>query len=389
MIGFILRTFGCVEGKGDKEIVHRDKCATFASGTGIVLNLILFAAKLAVGLLAASVAVVSDAFNNAADAGSSLVALIGFKMAAKAGDKEHPLGHGRMEYVSAFIVDMLIILVGAELLKSSIETIVSPQLPAASLLTFAFLCASILVKTWLFVFYRTVGKKIHSVSLVGAAIDSISDVAATALVLASALCGKYFGWQIDGIAGLLVAIFILFSGLKAAKETIDLLLGAPPDKKFIADVYSFATRYPEIYGIHDVIVHDYGPGRRIVSFHAEVSADDDINAAHEAIDKMEEDMHDAFGCLVTVHMDPVFVKDERVNELKSFASSIVNQTDPSFTLHDFRVTLGEHRKNLIFDLCVPIDSKRSLDEAKKAVADEIHKQRPDCYAVIKAEHPFV
>lgn len=389
MIGAILRAFGCIEGKGDAEIIHRDKCATFASGTGIFLNLILFAAKLAAGLLAASVAVISDAFNNAADAGSSLVALIGFKMAAKAGDKEHPLGHGRMEYVSAFIVDMLIVLVGSELLKSSIKCIVSPQLPTVSLLTFAFLCVSILVKTWLFVFYRTVGKKINSVALVGAATDSISDVAATTLVLASALCGKYFGWKIDGIAGLVIAIFILFSGLKAAKQTIDLLLGAPPDKQFIADVYSFATRYPEVYGIHDVIVHDYGPGRRIVSFHAEVSADDDINAAHEAIDKMEEDMHAAFGCLVTVHMDPVFVKDERVNELKSFALSIVKKVDPSFTLHDFRVTLGERRKNLIFDLSVPIDSKRSLNEAKTAVVKAIHEARPDCYAVVKAEHPFV
>ncbi|MDD6994814.1 MAG: cation diffusion facilitator family transporter [Candidatus Borkfalkiaceae bacterium] len=389
MINALLRLFGCVSGKGENETVNRNKCASFATGTGIVLNLLLFAAKLTAGILAASVAVISDAFNNASDAGSSLVALIGFKMAAKAGDKEHPLGHGRMEYVTGFIVDMLVIFVGAELIKTSVQSIITPELPSASALTVCFLCFSILAKTWLFVFYKKVGKKIESVALQGAAIDSVSDVVATSVVLISALCGKYLGWKIDGVAGLLVACFILFSGLKAAKETVDLLLGAPPKKEFIDDIYSFVKNYPEVLGIHDVIVHDYGPGRTMVSFHAEVSAEDNINYAHEAVDKLEEDMHKKFGCLVTVHMDPIVINDEHVNELREFVARTAKEVDDSFTVHDFRMTYGKERKNLIFDLCVPMESKCSLAEAQSAVADKIHNARPDCYAVIRAEHPLI
>lgn len=389
MINALLRLFGCVRGSGENETVNRDKCASFASSTGIVLNLILFAAKLAAGILAASVAVISDAFNNASDAGSSLVALLGFKMAAKAGDKEHPLGHGRMEYVTGFIVDMLVIFVGAELIKTSIESIIAPELPSASALTVSFLCFSILAKAWLFVFYKKVGKKIDSVALQGAALDSVSDVVATSVVLVSALCGKFFGWKIDGAAGLLVACFILFSGLKAAKETVDLLLGAPPKKQFIDDIYAFVKDYPEILGIHDVIVHDYGPGRTVVSFHAEVSAEENICYAHEAVDKLEEAMHEKFGCLVTVHMDPIVINDEHVNELREFVTRTAKEVDESFTVHDFRMTYGKERKNLIFDLCVPMESKLSLAEAQRAVTEKIHAARPDCYAVIRAEHPLV
>ncbi|MGN1061624.1 MAG: cation diffusion facilitator family transporter [Candidatus Scatosoma sp.] len=389
MIDALLRLFGFVSGKGENENVNRNKCASFATATGIFLNVLLFASKLAAGILASSVAVISDAFNNASDAGSSLVALLGFKMAAKAGDKEHPLGHGRMEYVTGFIVDMLVIFVGAELIKTSVESIISPELPSASALTVCFLGFSILIKAWLFVFYKKVGKKIDSVALQGAAIDSVSDVVATSVVLVSALCGKYFGWKIDGVAGLLVACFILFSGIKAAKETVDLLLGAPPKKEFIDGIYGFVKDYPEILGIHDVIVHDYGPGRTVVSFHAEVSADENINYAHEAVDKLEEDMHKSFGCLVTVHMDPIVINDEQVNEMRAFAQAAAKEVDETFTIHDFRMTFGKERKNLIFDLCVPLENKCALSEAQRAVAEKIHETRPDCYAVIRAEHPLI
>lgn len=389
MIFALLRLFGCTKGKGEYETINREKCASFATGTGIFVNILLFAAKLTAGILAASVAVISDALNNASDAASSLVAFVGFKMAAKAGDKEHPLGHGRMEYVAGLLVDLIVILVGAELLKSSVKSIIHPELPAISALTVAFLCFSLLAKTWLFVFYKTVGKKINSVALKGAATDSISDVIATSVVLVSALCGRYFGWKIDGAAGLIVAAFILFSGIKATKETIDLLVGAPPSKEFVGDIYAFTKNYPEILGIHDVIVHDYGPGRLVVSFHAEVSADDDINLAHEAIDRLEEDMHEKFGCLVTVHMDPIVIHDELVNEMRDFARGVAARTDESFSIHDFRMTYGKERKNLIFDLSVPLDSKWVLADAERAVAAKIHELRPDCYAVIRAEHPLV
>lgn len=389
MINGILRLFGCVSSKGKEEKINRDKCASFASATGITLNLLLFAAKLTAGILAASVAVVSDAFNNASDALSSLVALIGFKMAAKAGDKEHPMGHGRMEYVAGFIVDMLVVFVGAELVKSSAENILSPTLPGVSALTVAFFLASVVAKAWLFFFYRGVGKKIDSVALKGAAIDSVSDVIATTVVLLSALAAKYLGWKIDGYAGILVAGFIIFSGIKAAKETVDLLLGTPPSRQFIEEIHAFSKGYPEILGIHDVIVHDYGPNRRIISFHAEVSADDDIVAAHEAIDKLEEDMNARFSCLTTIHLDPIVVNDERVNEMRNFVCEIVKSIDETLSVHDFRMTFGKQRKNLIFDLSVPQGSEFSLENAARTVSEKIRETRPDCYAVIKAEHPMI
>ena len=297
----------------------RGRYAALAGITGILLNLLLFAGKLTAGLLAASVAVIADAFNNVSDAGSSVVTLIGFRLASKPVDKEHPLGHGRLEYITGFIVDMLIILVGAELFKSSIEKIASPRLPSVTTLTLVLLGAAILVKLWLFFFYRKIGRLIDSSAIKATSFDSISDVVATTLVLVSALVAKFAELAIDGWAGILVACFILFTGLKAAKETIDLLLGTPPSSEFIKAVYDFVKGYPEVAGIHDVIVHDYGPGRKFISFHAEVPANSDINYAHDVIDCIERDMNEKFGCVVTIHLDPIVMDDPRVDEMRILA----------------------------------------------------------------------
>lgn len=367
----------------------RKSYARLACLTGIVLNLLLFAGKLTAGIFALSVAVIADAFNNVSDAGSSVITLIGFRMASKHEDKEHPLGHGRLEYVSAFIVDMLIILVGAELLKSSVEKIIHPVLPEVSIATVVLLCAAILVKLWLFFFYRKIGKLIDSAAIKATSFDSISDTVATTLVLASALIAKFCGVAIDGWAGVLVAGFILFTGGKAAKETIDLLLGAPPDPEFIKQIHAFVQGYPEVIGIHDVMVHDYGPGRQIVSFHAEVPSDCDINYAHDTIDCIERDMRKQFGCIVSIHLDPIVTNDEHVNEMRVLAQQCAAEVDPSFTIHDFRMTDGGKHINLIFDLCIPADSKMDNEEAAEAVAAQIKAKNPDCYAVIQAEHPFV
>lgn len=367
----------------------RRRYAMLASITGIVLNLLLFAGKLTVGILAVSVAVIADAFNNVSDAGSSVITLIGFRLSGKREDKRHPWGHGRLEYVSAFIVDMLIILVGAELLKSSVDKIIRPELPAVSAATFLLLAAAILVKLWLFFFYRKIGALINSSAIKAASFDSISDTVATTLVLVSALIGKFAGVGIDGWAGILVAGFILFTGVKAAKETIDLLLGSPPDPAFIEKIHEFVKGYPEVVGIHDVMVHDYGPGRKIVSFHAEVPSDSNINYAHDIIDCIERDMQDKFGCIVTIHLDPIEVNDQRVNEMRLLAQTTAAEVDPSFTIHDFRMTYGGKHVNMIFDLCIPSDSKLSDEEAAQSVAKRISEKEPDCYAVIKAEHPFI
>ena len=388
MTNFLIKIF-IGKNKDENDPAVRAKYASLAGFTGILLNVLLFAGKLTLGILAASVAMIADAFNNISDAGSAVVTLIGFRLASKHVDKEHPLGHGRLEYVSAFIVDMIIILVGFELFKSSLDKILNPALPAIGNATLIILGCAILVKVWLFFFYRKIGSKIRSTAIKAAASDSLTDCIATTLVLASAVIARVWGVAIDGWAGILVACFIFYTGVKAAKETIDLLLGSPPDKEFIQDIYEFVKAYPRVVGIHDVMVHDYGPGRQIVSFHAEVPSDSDINIAHEEVDRLERDMHEKFGCIVTVHLDPIVVGDETVNELRALAESCARQVNETFTIHDFRMTKGEKDINLIFDLVLPVDCEICEAEAEKSVAKAIREKNPDCNCVIKAEHPFV
>ena len=388
MTNFLIRLFIGKNQDPSKPAV-RGKYASLAGFTGILLNVLLFAGKLVLGILAGSVAIIADAFNNISDAGSSIIALIGFRLANKPVDKEHPLGHGRLEYVTGFIVDMLIILVGFELLTSSIDKITNPALPNVGNITLAILGVAILVKLWLFFFYNKIGNTIDSSSIKASGFDSLCDCVATALVMLSAIVARVWSVGIDGYAGILVAAFIIFTGVKAAKETIDLLLGSPPSKEFIDGIYDFVKAYPSVIGIHDVMVHDYGPGRQIVSFHAEVSADSDINLAHEEVDQLERDMHEKFGCIVTVHLDPIVMNDPLVNEMHDIAVNAVKTVNPSYTLHDFRMTIGETNVNLIFDLVMPVDCKDCAEHAEQAVKDEIKKRRENCFCVIRVERPFV
>ncbi len=367
----------------------RGKYATLAGVTGILVNLILFAVKLTLGILSASVAIFADAFNNISDAGSAIVTLIGFRLASKPVDKEHPLGHGRMEYITGFIVDTAIILVGFELLKSSVDKIMHPVLPTVGNITLILLGVAILAKAWLFFFYRKIGNVISSAPIKASASDSLTDAVATTLVLCSALVANIWGVAVDGWAGIAVAGFIMYTGIKASKETIDLLLGTPPEKEFIQSIYEFCKGYNQVVGIHDVMVHDYGPGRKIVSFHAEVPSDSDINVAHEEVDKLERDMHEKFGCIVTVHLDPIVVDDPIVNELKALALSSAREINAEFTIHDFRITKGEKIINLIFDLVIPADCTLCPASAEKAVADTIRLKKPNCFCVIRAEYPFI
>ena len=362
---------------------------SLASFTGIIVNILLFVGKLVLGLVAASVAIIADAFNNISDAGSAVIALIGFRLAEKPIDKEHPLGHGRLEYITGFIVDLLIILVGFELLKGSIEKIMTSELPNVGNITLVLLVVAILVKFWLFLFYSKIAKRTSSTTVKASAVDSLTDCIATTLVLVSALVARFFGVAIDGWAGILVAAFIMYSGIKAAKETIDLLLGSPPDPAFIQEIYEFVKGYEYVVGIHDVMVHDYGPGRQIVSFHAEVPSDADINAAHEEVDKLENDMHEKFGCIVTVHLDPIVLNDPLVKELREIAENAAKEVDGQFSIHDFRMTKGETTVNLIFDLVIYVDCKMSQKDAVNAVCEKVKARRENCNCVIRAEYPFV
>lgn len=388
MTNFLIRLF-VKDNKNVQDPKVRGNYAMLSSITGIIANVLLFIGKLVIGILSASVAIIADAFNNIGDAGSSVVTMFGFRLAGKHADKEHPMGHGRFEYISAFIVDVLIIFVGVELLKSSVEKIITPEPADIQTVTLVFLGAAILVKAWLFFFYRKIAKTIDSSVIKAASFDSISDVVATTVVLISSLVSKYTDLDLDGYAGILVAAFIFYTGIKASKETIDLLLGGSPDKEILKNIKDFVKDYPDVIGIHDVMVHDYGPGRQIVSFHAEVSAKSDFSYVHDIIDNIERDMQKKYGYIVTIHLDPIVVDDQKVNEMYAFVKETVKGVDESFSVHDFRMTYGGNHINLIFDLSIPVDSKISDEDAAKEVEDKIRSLRPECNCVIKAEHPFV
>lgn len=367
----------------------RGKYAMLSSITGIVVNILLSVFKLIIGVIANSMSIISDALNNVTDAGSSVVTMIGFKMSQKKVDSDHPWGHGRMEYITGFFVDILIILVGFELLQSSIEKILHPELPNISNITLVLLAVAILAKLWLFVFYRKIARKIDSAAIKGTAYDSISDSISTLAVFISALIARFAGITIDGYVSLLVSVFILITGCRATKEIIDLLLGQKPDPEFVKEIEDFASQYETIQGIHDIMVHDYGPGRKIVSFHAEIPANSNILKAHDIIDQMEQDIFEKFHCITTIHMDPIVVDDEEINEMKQYTEAIVKEINENFSIHDFRMTDGGERINLIFDLVIPTDEKIDVEKVVSEIRQEIHKKNEKYYAVIKAEHSYV
>ena len=388
MTRFLIKLFV----KNDKDVGSssvRSAYLLMSSIVGILINCLLFIFKLLVGVLSTSVSIVADAFNNISDAGSSIVALVGVKMSNKHADKKHPLGHGRIEYISAFIVAIFIVFIAFELFKSSLDRILNPATVDYGRLALIVLGASILVKLWLFVFYNKIAKKINSQVLKATALDSISDVVASSVVLLCAVITKAFSINIDGYAGLLVAGLIFFAGVKSAKETIAILLGHSPDPKMITEIFEFVKSYEEVVNIHDVMVHDYGPGCQIISFHAEVPADSDFCAVHDVIDEIERDMQAKFGYIVTIHLDPIEINDERVNKMRAFTEEIVKTIDRSFTIHDFRMTFGGNHTNLIFDLVIPVDCKMSDEEVKLLISKSIHEKDASYFAVIKVEHPFV
>ena len=378
-----------IKDKDVKNLEVRNKYAMLSSITGIILNILLSIFKLIVGLISNSISIVSDAVNNITDAGSSVVTMIGFKMSQKKVDKNHPWGHGRMEYISAFIVDILIILVGFELLRTSIEKIFNPELPLIGNVTIIILVASILAKLWLFFFYKKIAKTIDSAAIKGNAYDSISDVISTTAVLISAIVARVFEISIDGYISFLVSIFILYTGAKAIKEIIDILLGSSPDPEFVKEIEEFVKNYDLVVGIHDMMIHDYGPGRKIISFHAQVPADINIEKAHDVIDRIEQDIFEKYNCITTIHMDPIVVDDEEINSMKKTTEEIVKSINKEFSIHDFRLTDGGERINLIFDLVLPREGEFDKEQIRKEVQEKIHKINNKYYAVITVEHSYV
>lgn len=371
-----------------KENEVRENYAILSTTTGIVVNLVLSIGKIIIGILSNSMSILSDGLNNITDAGSSVVTMIGFKMSQKKMDQDHPWGHGRMEYIAAFIVDLLIILVGIELFQSSIDKIIHPLTPNISEIAIVILVIAILAKLWLFVFYRKIAKKIDSSAIQATAYDSISDTVSTSVVLISTLVTKFTGYNIDGYVSILVAGFILFTGFKAVKEIVDLLLGTKPDPEFIQEIEEFTKNYPEIIGIHDIMVHDYGPGRKILSFHAEVPANSNIEKAHDVIDQLESDLYKKFSAITTIHMDPIAIHDEEINQMREIAEKIVKEISPEASIHDFRITNGGERVNMIFDLLLPFELEKQAEEIEKKIKERIHQENEKYYAVIKVEYPY-
>ena len=359
-----------------------------AGVVGIVLNIILAIGKFIAGILCGSISIVADAFNNLSDAGSSIISLMGFYLGEKKPDKDHPFGHGRMEYISALLVSVVILIMGFELSKSSIQKIIHPKAVESSVITIVILLVAILVKLYMFLYNRVYGKRINSQAMKATAIDSISDVGATTVVLISVLIGKYTGVNIDGYAGLVVALFIFYAGIRSIKETMDPLLGQAPEPDFVKSIKLIVDRYDEIIGVHDLIVHDYGPGRRIISLHCEVSEDGDMVELHEVIDRCERELMEELGCMATIHMDPITINNERVNFLKDTILTEIHKYNDKISLHDFRVVDGPTQTNIIFDAVMPNELKITEKELRNQLEEIIAKLPGKCVGVITIDRQY-
>ncbi len=388
MIEFLARVF----------IRHRDGLSPSAlrqaygqlcGAVGIGLNLLLFVGKLFAGTISGSIAITADAFNNLSDAGSSLVTLLGFRLAGRKPDPEHPFGHGRMEYISGLAVAGLILLMGVELGKSSLKKILSPEEIVSSPLVLAILAVSVAVKLYMFYYNRSIGRKIKSAAMSATATDSLSDAVSTTAVLMATLVGQFTGLNIDGWVGLLVALFILFSAYKAAKETLSPLLGQTPDPEFVDRIEQIVLSYPEVLNIHDLIVHDYGPGRMMISLHAEVSADGDLLQLHDVIDNAEHRLKKELGCMAVIHMDPIITNDAHTDALRMAVAEKVKAIDPRLTIHDFRTVSGPTHTNLIFDVVVPYDVKLTADEVRRRIGALVKELDENYFAVVQVDNSYV
>lgn len=336
---------------------------------GLVCNVLLFAIKLFAGVLSGSLAIIADAFNNLSDASSVIVTLVGFKLSGAPADRDHPFGHGRMEYLSTMGVAVFIILAGFEVATSSIDKILHPSAAEFSAVSLIILASAIGIKLWMAAFSRHIGKAIDSDAITAAGIDSRNDVICTSLVLVSALVSRFTGWVLDGYIGLAVALFVVWSGFSVIRQTISPLLGQAPDPELVKGIEETVLSYEGVVGIHDMMVHDYGPGRVIASLHAEVPADRDMMHSHDVIDLIERDLMNRFNVITCIHMDPVDINDPETLRLKELATGELTAIDERLSLHDFRVVFGPSHTNLIFDVVVP------FDYAEKATLPSLIEQR--------------
>lgn len=367
----------------------RQQYGNLGSIVGIVVNLLMFAAKFTIGTLTNSVAITADAVNNLSDAGSSVISLASFKLASKPADESHPFGHARIEYIASSLVAVIILFIGLELIKESVHKISNPTGVEFSIIAVVILLISIVAKLWLYRFSTDLGQRIDSTVMQASGADSLADVMATSAVLFSIIVSPMLGFQLDGYIGIAVALFIMFSGLKILKETIDRILGQRPPQELINEITGIIRQNEGVIGIHDMVVHEYGPNRTFASVHAEVDAREDILESHDLIDNIERDVAQKLGIHMVIHMDPVVTDDPYVNELHQLTTDVVKKIDDSLTIHDFRVVKGPTHSNLIFDITVPLGYRKSDRDIREQVTAIMKEKDSRLYLVITIDRSYI
>lgn len=389
MTDLIVKTF-IKDHKNINDSKVRARYGILSGCVGIALNVVLCLMKFFVGSLTGSIAITADAVNNLSDAGSSAVTVFGFKMAGKPADRDHPFGHGRIEYITAMIVSFIILFMGIELAIQSVEKIRSPENVQFSLIGAVIIAVSILGKLWLAFFNKSLGRKIHSPAMTAVVADSISDIAATSITLIALILSNFFpNLHVDGWLGIVVACFVLKAGLDIFRDTLSTLIGKSPSKELVEALKKKILSYDHVSGIHDLIVHSYGPGREFATVHVEMPSDLNVMVGHNIIDDIENDVKKEMGIDLTIHYDPIEVNNERVTELKEITENVVRKVNPELSIHDFRIVDGPMHTNLIFDVVIPYGFKESPKEIISEISSQISEINSSYFTVIKAEHSFV
>lgn len=385
MVTFLANIF--IKGETDKKT--RQQYGVLCGSVGIFLNILLFFGKFVAGMISKSIAITADAFNNLSDAGSSIITLIGFKLAGQKADTEHPFGHGRLEYISGLAVSAIILIMAYELIRDSVSKIITPQETEFSVLSVVILVLSILIKGYMVLYNKKIGNKIDSAAMKATAADSMADMAATAVVLVCTILSYFTNLHIDGYCGVLVGLFVLYAAIGAMKETLGPLLGQRPDKELVSQIYDIVMQHDEVCGIHDLVVHDYGPGRQMISLHAEVSAEADILETHDVIDNIEHELRGELGCISTIHMDPIVTSNEHVKEIKREVIAIIELIDKELSIHDFRMVSGPTHTNLIFDIVVPYKFRLTDVELSDKIKEGVQQLLGEnYYTVIEVERSY-
>ena len=387
MTNLLVKTF-IPDHQNTSDLRVRESYGKLGSFVGIITNFLLFLIKFIAGKLTGSISITADAINNLSDSGSSVISLISFKLAGRPADKEHPFGHARIEYLSSIAVAVLILLLGIEIGKSSIEKIIFPTLTTFSPVAAAVLIVSVLAKLWLWAFNKKLGKKINSEVMKATAADSLSDVLSTSAVLISALLSSILHFSLDGYMGIIISLLILWSGIGIIKEGASKLLGDSPDAETVKAIEDFILSYDGVLGTHDIIIHNYGPGRCYCSIHVEIAAEEDVLASHDLIDNIERDILAKEGVHLVIHMDPIMTKNELVSKYSAIVKSAIEELGNGISMHDFRIVVGETHTNLIFDVLVPYECKLPNHQIKDKIDELIRKSAPECYTVITFDRSY-